>query len=175
MKPTQAMRKALKLAQATGELRRMKDERKGTQRQRTIKGTDGEPNPAYVEPPEWPHGIAPATLAALVRHGWLEEGTRKNRRGYDMHVWSVTDAGRLVLNPPPKQQRDTPRDGRYKGKARFRVMIGGVWTDVAAPEPEEVKPSDLDHRWSQEAEKRWRESKDRREQARKLADRMRAA
>ena len=81
------MRACLELALQTGELRRLVRK-------------EGEPAP------DWPLDLHPSTLAALVRRDLLEKGRRRNRAGRWMATWRITDAGRLVLNPPPKQVED---------------------------------------------------------------------
>lgn len=52
--------------------------------------------------PPWP--AAPATLRALIRHGLLEQGTTRNRDGWPVDTWTITEAGRTVLHPPPRER-----------------------------------------------------------------------
>jgi hypothetical protein len=52
--------------------------------------------------PPWP--AAPATLRALIRHGLLEQGTARNRDGWPVDTWSITEAGRTALHPPPRER-----------------------------------------------------------------------
>lgn len=52
--------------------------------------------------PPWP--AAPATLRALIRHGLVEQGTVRNRDGWPVDTWAITDAGRSALHPPPRQR-----------------------------------------------------------------------
>lgn len=54
----------------------------------------------------WP--APPASLHALVRRDLLTVSERKNRHGDLMVVWAITDAGRLVLHPPPVVRVDRP-------------------------------------------------------------------
>jgi hypothetical protein len=57
--------------------------------------------------PPWP--AAPATLRALLRRGLVELGTTRNRDGWPVDTWTITDAGRLVLDPPPRQRVERAR------------------------------------------------------------------
>ena len=175
---TANMRAALEFALHTGELRRLVDDRSKDQRKRTIKGTD-KPNPAYVEPPEWPHGLAAATLAALVRHGWLEQGIRKNRKGYDMHVWTITDAGRQALvddATPRARQGGQQRVSTGKTLVDYEMQI--VTQRDGSRRLQRVpveRPDRLSDRTGLEAQARWEEAQDRRAQARRLTKLLRAA
>jgi hypothetical protein len=75
---TERMREAL-LEARKGPLRRVHD------------GTEGKP--------PWP---APAaSLAALVKHGLLARSERKSKNGNRVQEWTLTDAGREALKPPP--------------------------------------------------------------------------
>jgi hypothetical protein len=56
--------------------------------------------------PTWPHH--PATLAALVRRGLLEPREVRNRKGYRVQAWFITDAGRRALEPVLVIKRDVP-------------------------------------------------------------------
>ena len=56
--------------------------------------------------PTWP--AAPSTLAALVRHGLLESRELRNRKGYRIQAWFITDTGRRALEPVLVVKRDTP-------------------------------------------------------------------
>src|SRR4051812_27809352 len=52
--------------------------------------------------PPWP--AAPSTLAALVRHELVVVGTTRNRDGWPVQTWAITAAGRLALDPPPRER-----------------------------------------------------------------------
>ena len=145
---TALMRETLQTAQANGELRR-------------------EPQGA------WP--AAPQTIRALERHGLVAVSERRSKRGVLLTVWSITDAGRLVLNPPPRVRRDTVHSMRARGWAVSRVMIGQTWTLVRSPEPEKVAPEDLSSHHGQQSHDRWQRAQDRRAEANRLARRLRAA
>jgi hypothetical protein len=56
--------------------------------------------------PSWPHPAA--TLHALVRHGLLEPRELRNRKGYRIQAWFITDTGRQALEPVVVVKRDTP-------------------------------------------------------------------
>jgi hypothetical protein len=60
--------------------------------------------------PSWP--AHPSTLAALVdeKHGrgYLVRTEERNRKGFRVDVWTLTDAGREALHPPPRFRPDKP-------------------------------------------------------------------
>jgi hypothetical protein len=73
--------------------------------------------------PPWP---APApTLAALIRHDLLECTEIRNRRGFKVTVWTITDLGHEALNPPPKYRADRPRFMARCGAIRFKTLPNG--------------------------------------------------
>jgi hypothetical protein len=51
--------------------------------------------------PPWP--ASPATLHALVRHELVAVAVTRNRDGWPVDTWTLTTAGRLVLDPPPRR------------------------------------------------------------------------
>jgi hypothetical protein len=57
--------------------------------------------------PPWP--AHPASLAALTRHELLERTELRNRKGFKVTVWAITDLGHETLNPPPRFRPDRPR------------------------------------------------------------------
>lgn len=151
---TPLMRAALQQAlRSNGELRRVHDDREGS--------------------PPWP--AHPASLAALVRHGLMEESERRSNKGHRMQLWQITDAGREALDPPKKAQRDVFRP--MGGNTTSRVMVGGVWQDISMPEPEkdDVRREDLHHRHAESAQQRWNDAQDARRRASRLANELRAA
>lgn len=143
------MRATLEAAKQQGELRR----------------THADPE---VKPP---YPASPSTLAALVRHDYLERGERRNKKAQLMDVWTITDAGLLALDPPPKVRKDSFNSMRAKGSAQMRVMVGGTWAESACPEPEKVEPRAFDP----EAQARWNRAQNKRDQAAALARQLRAA
>jgi hypothetical protein len=52
--------------------------------------------------PAWP--APPATLRALVRHELVVMGAIRDRDGWPVDTWTITDAGRLALHPPPRER-----------------------------------------------------------------------
>lgn len=86
---TPAMHKALDHARRAGPtgLRRVHDNKPGR--------------------PEWP--AHPATLTALLRRGHIEHRRLKNRNDWPVDQWTITDTGRLALNPPTRPKPDRPR------------------------------------------------------------------
>src|SRR4051812_28357236 len=57
--------------------------------------------------PPWP--AAPATLRALIRHCLVEQGATRNRDGWPVDTWAITEAGRMALHPPPRQRAQRAR------------------------------------------------------------------
>jgi hypothetical protein len=82
---TKPMRRTLKEAKAQG-LRRIH-----------------QPTPGQ---PPWP--AHPATLHALTRHGLLEQQRKRNRHGWHVDEWRITDAGKAALKPRERRVADTP-------------------------------------------------------------------
>ena len=76
MKLTARMRETLQHA-AKQDLRRVHDDKPGK--------------------PPWP--APPATLYALVRHELLEHARVRNRKGWHVDLWTITDTGRQALIP----------------------------------------------------------------------------
>jgi hypothetical protein len=69
---------------------------------------------------DWPAHAA--TLAALVRHGLLDRSERRNRRGFKVDIWTITDPGREQLNPPPRYRPDRPLFLAHCGAIRYRKL-----------------------------------------------------
>lgn len=139
---TNRMRDALERA-AVQELRRVHDDKPGR--------------------PVWP--AHPSTLAALIGHGLLERSERRSRQEHRMDVWTITQAGRLVLNPPPRLVRDAPRL-MHRANTTTLFMQGGVWVQRSIPEPEQVSAPE---RLVEASRARHAEAQDRKERARRLA------
>lgn len=140
------MREALKTALAQDGIRRTHKIRK-----------PGEKPPPK---PEWPFHAR--TLNALVEKELLDRTSRKSNAGNLVDEWQITDAGREALDPPRRPRRDTFRSMRAKGDAQTRVLVGGVWQDIAVPEPEEVDPATLSPLHGMEAQARWDRARDNR-------------
>jgi hypothetical protein len=79
-------------------------------------------------PADWP--AHPATLAALVRHDLLEVSERRNRRGYLLTIWTLTDTGREALDPPPRYRPDRPLFLAHCGAIRYRKLPPKTPTDL---------------------------------------------
>lgn len=93
------------------------------------------PNLPGADP--WPH--PPASLHALERHGLITAGRLRHRKGHEMTVWRITDAGRAVLNQPAKVERDTVRTIHAGHGTTLRPVAGGeYWEEVRIPEPERM-------------------------------------
>lgn len=75
--------------------------------------------------PSWPQH--PATLAALVRRGFVEQRDLRNRKGYRVQAWFVTDAGRKALEPVLVTRRDVPLYLARSGAIRYRKLANGRW------------------------------------------------
>jgi hypothetical protein len=84
---TTHMRQALQTAAAQDGLRRTHDTEHGQ--------------------PPWP--APPATLHALLNRQLVTHTRIRNRKGYHVDTWTITDAGREALNPPPRQHTTRPR------------------------------------------------------------------
>jgi hypothetical protein len=115
-------------------------------------------------PAEWP--AAPATLHALVRRGWLDHSTLRNRHGVLYDVWRVSVAGEVVLNPPPRviQERDW-----------YMRKNGGYTRDKRESIDPELAVVFLDERWVLSAEARHDAAQRPRDLARDLAMMLKAA
>lgn len=85
MKVTALMHATLEAARR-GPLRRIHD------------GDPGQPN--------WP--AHPTTLHALVRRELLAIDERRSGKGYRLQEWTITDAGREVLDPPIRHIQERP-------------------------------------------------------------------
>lgn len=107
MKLTNNMRATLKLAKR-GPLRRIH-------------------NPNHPGPPAWPANHA--TLAALVRHHLLERQQIKNKRGYNVNLWTITPAGRQALEPAERFREARPLY-LARGSVRFRKQPNGRWAVI---------------------------------------------
>lgn len=57
--------------------------------------------------PPWP--AAAVTLHALVHHGLLIVAELRNRHGWPVTTWTITDAGKAALTTDVKAPRDIPR------------------------------------------------------------------
>jgi hypothetical protein len=85
--------------------------------------------------PPWPW----PTIHALERREFVDHADLRDAAGGRYEKWTITDAGRLALDPPPQTvRRDSHNSMRAKGAATTRVCIGGVWTSQRFPEPEKV-------------------------------------
>lgn len=74
----------------------------------------------------WPHH--PSTLAALVRNGFVVRGEHHSRRGNRTETWTITDAGREALDPPPdppKPDRPTLLVQRPGRSPNYRTLPSG--------------------------------------------------
>jgi hypothetical protein len=120
-------------------------------------------------PPPWP---APwQSLHALVAHGWLTRAERLSRRRTRLEEWTITDEGRVALDPPPVIRQARPlylaakpqhiRADYTRNPARALLSAGEVLDD-----PESV--------WAAEAAQRHAGAGDRRARARQLAHNARA-
>lgn len=86
--------------------------------------------------PPWP--MPHQSLNALVNRGLLAHTRTRNRKGYPLDIWRITDTGREALKPPQRISRDTHNSMAAKGAATTRVLVGGVWQHLKFPEPEKV-------------------------------------
>lgn len=73
--------------------------------------------------PPWP--APPSTLAALTRHQLLVRTELRNRRGFKVTVWTITDHGHDILNPPPRFRPDRPLFLAHCGSVRYRTLPTG--------------------------------------------------
>lgn len=84
--------------------------------------------------PPWP--AHHATLAALQRHGLVDHARDRDRRAFVRDTWTITDAGRVALDPPPKPRPERPVYLAPAGSGRDHVGIpagdqkdnSGDWT-----------------------------------------------
>lgn len=89
--------------------------------------------------PPWP--AHPSTIAALERHELVVRTTVRHRRGYVVHVWDVTEKGRLVLYPPPRFREDRPVY-MTRGAVRYRKLANGRWTVAASRDSDRDRNED---------------------------------
>ena len=146
MKLTALMREALEHAHRHGEIRRVHDDTPGQ--------------------PPWP--FPAASLAALTRRDLLASSKRRSKRGHQMDVWKITDAGREEFKARARPVKDAVHGMNAKGAAASRVMVGGVWTDVRFPEPEKIDADRLDPKHAEDARARHLDVVDPRDKARLL-------
>jgi DNA-binding PadR family transcriptional regulator len=119
----------------------------------------------------WP--AAPNTLGALVRHGLLERTETRSLKGRDVTLWSISDAGREALKPPPPkvwEQRAVFMARPSKGTGDYTLDPRRRIDDL-----EVVDKEALSVVWAQHAEERHSEAEDKRERARRLANGIRRA
>jgi hypothetical protein len=116
--------------------------------------------------PAWP--AHPASLRALVRHGLAVSSERLSKAGHRVEEWTITEDGRKALNTPVVVVRERVRSLRVYGGST-RMMQLGAWVDVWMPEPEPVRPQDVDALWFGAAAERHAIERDRRTAARRVA------
>lgn len=117
--------------------------------------------------PAWP--AHPASLAALVRHGLLEQGEARDKHANKVTTWTLTDAGRRELEPRHVfiEERDT---------WMARTGSGSDWTKDPgrrmddAPRMQQASPA-----WRRRAEAARLGDQDRQSLARHLAQQAKAA
>lgn len=123
--------------------------------------------------PAWP---APAnTLNALLRHGYLEHSRRRNRHGYWLDVWSITDKGRQALEEPRRTTKDHGTSMNARGRAQHRVMENGHWREYSTPEPAKVTTTNLNSDWATNARHQHQDATNGRTLARELDGLLKAA
>lgn len=148
--------------------------------------------------PPWP---APwQTLHALVNADLLARTARRGGRGHTIEEWTITDTGRLVLDPPTEVVRERPLLlSARPARVRYRtLMTGRVQAIVDEPtvgevgahskgdytsssyqalphEPEAIDPELIGGGWFGRAAASHADTRDRREHARRLADTVRTA
>lgn len=115
--------------------------------------------------PAWP--AHPSTLAALVRHGLLDRSEGRNRHGYRLDLWTITDAGRAELEPRHRFIEQRPRWMARTGSGADYTSIRGESIDDTEAE--------YSGKWDEIAERRRLEALDRRELARRAARLVRRA
>jgi hypothetical protein len=117
--------------------------------------------------PPWP--AHPATLAALERHGLISRTGIRNRKGYCVDIWSCTEAGRLVLFPPPRFREDKPEWLSWTGS-------GSDWTkDPARRADDGERMPEVSEGWRRRSERARLGAQDRKDVARRLARQARRA
>lgn len=118
--------------------------------------------------PPWP--AAPNTLRALLRRGLVELGQIRNRDGWPVTTWTITDTGRAALQPveifrterPLYLARPTKNSGDYTHDPSRRIDHLPVF-DEASPQ------------WRRRAATRHADAEDHRQAARRTARNLRAA
>jgi len=123
--------------------------------------------------PPWP---APAaSLAALVKRALLVKDVRKTKAGDKLEEWTITDDGIEALKPPPVKVRQARPVFLTAKPQHVKADYTSDPTRAMNGEPEAVSPADLDSAWFGAAMKRHTEARDRRERAREIAARRKAA
>jgi hypothetical protein len=126
-------------------------------------------NPQPGTPP-WP--AHPTTLNALTRHNYLTLTERRNKHGWRLQEWQITDAGRQALNPPPKVLRDTPR---FLSRPSRTTGDYTANRHRAIDELEAVHPGEIHAGWGVAARERHVQVEPRAIRARRLANGRKAA
>jgi hypothetical protein len=126
-------------------------------------------NPQPGTPP-WP--AHPTTLNALTRHNYLTLTERRNKHGWRLQEWQITDAGRQALNPPPRVLRDTPR---FLSRPSRTTGDYTANRHRAIDELEAVDPAEIDAARRYMARELHADASDRRVVARRLARNARRA
>jgi hypothetical protein len=126
-------------------------------------------NPQPGTPP-WP--AHPTTLNALTRHNYLTLTERRNKHGWRLQEWQITDAGRQALNPPPRVLRDTPR---FLSRPSRTTGDYTANRHRAIDDLEAVDPAEIDAARRYMARELHADASDRRVVARRLARNARRA
>jgi DNA-binding PadR family transcriptional regulator len=143
----------------------------------TRRGPLRRPHPPGAGAPPWP--AAATTLHALVRQELVTVAEVRNRHGWPVTMWTITDAGRAALEP---RERFRHQPDVYLTSAVPDTVTDGHGEFTTNPrhalcrEPVPVIDADtLNDAWTQLAAARRHAAQDRRAQARRLANNLRAA
>jgi hypothetical protein len=121
--------------------------------------------------PPWP--AHPGTLHALKRRELLARGELRNRDGWPVTTWTITDAGRQALQPPEIFRRE-----RDVYLAHPNPDISGDYTTDPGRGRDELPvldPDSLDSAWAQLSAERRAMTETPRARARRLARSARRA
>jgi DNA-binding PadR family transcriptional regulator len=120
--------------------------------------------------PPWP--AHPGTLHALERHELVTRGELRNRDGWPVTTWTITDTGRQALEPIEIFRHDHPV---------YLAPVGNGRSDYTTDprnrvdDAEVTDPDSLESAWRQQAEQRRADAEDRRKAAQRLRRNLTAA
>jgi hypothetical protein len=120
--------------------------------------------------PSWP--AHPGTLHALERREFLARGEIRNRDGWPVTTWTITDTGRQALEPIERTKTEAPVYLR-----RPASDIAGDYTSdprARIDDAEVTDPDRLNEYWAQDAAERHAATEDPRARARRLTGNTRA-